>query len=162
MRLFLFLIAITCAGITQSVMAQSTSRSDNSVDTQGRITLSTQTNAPVPAPAATRPMRLACVPLSGEVFDPNGRPLAGATLHVKGTQQVYVTDSEGMFLFTGPVYDGQEVTVGAAGYIPQDVALTDCNLPRLVLEQEPGARIKRSGKRSGQVLRLNNRNTNLK
>jgi hypothetical protein len=86
----------------------------------------------------------------------------GATLLVKGTHQIYVTDSEGKFQLTDPVYEGQVLTIGAAGYNPQDVPLTDCTLPRLVLEKDPTARIKRNGKRAGQVTRLNNRNTNLK
>jgi len=81
---------------------------------------------------------------------------------VKGTHQVYVTDSEGKFQLTDPVYEGQVLAVGAAGYTPQDVPLTDCTLPRLVLEKAAGARIKQKGKRAGQVVRLNNRSTNLK
>jgi hypothetical protein len=60
------------------------------------------------------------------------------------------------------VYDGQELTIGAAGYVTQDVKLTDCTLPRLVLEQEAGAHIKKSGKRAGQVIRLKNQSTTLK
>ena len=107
-------------------------------------------------------MRLACAPLSGQVFDPNGQPLLGATLLIKGTHQVYVTDSEGKFLLTEPVYQGQVLTVQAAGYIARDVSLDDCTLPRLVLEQAVGAHIKRSGKRVGQVIRLDHRSTNMK
>ncbi|GAB3585392.1 hypothetical protein GCM10027345_33610 [Hymenobacter daeguensis] len=102
------------------------------------------------------------MPLVGKVYDPNGAPLVGATLLVKGTHDIYVTDSEGKFLLSNTVYEGQQLTVGAAGYIPQDVPLTDCTLPRLVLEKDPTAHIKRSGKRIGQVTRLNNRRTNLK
>lgn len=119
-------------------------------------------NAPertAPAPAAGR---LACMPLIGKVYDPNGVPLVGATLLVKGTHDIYVTDSEGKFLLSNTVYEGQQLTVGAAGYIPQDVPLTDCTLPRLVLEKDPTAHIKRGGKRIGQVTRLNNRRTNMK
>src|SRR5205823_824381 len=82
---------------------------------------------PETTPAAREPMRLACVPLVGKVFDPNGNPLAGATLLIKGTHDIYVTDSEGKFLLSGAVYDGQVLTVGAAGYNAQDVPLTDCN-----------------------------------
>jgi len=113
------------------------------------------------APTA-RSGQLACVPLLGKVYDPNGVPLVGATLLVKGTHDIYVTDSEGKFLLSNTVYEGQVLTVGAAGYLPQDVPLTDCTLPRLVLEKNPTAHIKRSGKRAGQVTRLNNRRTNLK
>ena len=120
---------------------------------------------PKPAPAAakaarpaalvpTRPARLACAPLAGQVFDPNGAPLMGATLLVKGTQQVYVTDVEGRFQLTAPVYQGQVVAVQAAGFVIRDVPLTDCTLPRLVLERKADAHIRRSGKRTGQVVRI--------
>ncbi|OGX83046.1 hypothetical protein BEN48_04655 [Hymenobacter glacialis] len=107
-------------------------------------------------------MRLACAPIVGNVFEANGEPLRGATLLIKGTHQVYVTDSEGKFQFTDPVYEGQILTIGAAGYVSREIPLADCSLPRLVLAKEPTARIKQTGKRAGQVVRLNNRSTNLK
>ena len=112
--------------------------------------------------SAARPAKLACAPLIGQVFDPNGQPLIGATLMVKGTHDVYVTDAEGKFLLTAPVYEGQVLAVQAAGFVLREVSLDDCLLPRLVLERKPDARIKRTGKRAGQVTRLNNRSTNLK
>ena len=112
--------------------------------------------------AVARPLRLACAPLGGQVFDPDGRPLVGATLLVQGTQHVYVTDAGGQFRFTEPVYQGQVLTVQAAGYTPREVPLADCTLPRLVLEQAAGARIKRSGPRAGQVTRLGDRSTTLR
>jgi hypothetical protein len=107
-------------------------------------------------------MKLACAPLSGEIFEANGRPLVGATVLIKGTHQVYVTNSDGHFDLTETVYQGQVLTVQAAGYNTQEIPLDDCSLPRLVLERSSTARIKKSGKRAGQVTRLNKRNTNLK
>jgi hypothetical protein len=161
MRTHFLAVAVTffAVGSSQTVAAQSASTSTLSPagNTQERIALSSR-----PASSAARPMRLACAPLTGIIYEPNGQPLVGATLLVKGTHDVYVTDSEGKFRLTDPVYQGQTLVVGAAGYTPQEIALTDCTLPRLVLEQAEGARIKRSGKRAGQVMRLNNRNTNLK
>ena len=106
--------------------------------------------------------RLACAPLLGKVFDPNGQPLLGATLMVKGTHDVYVTDAEGKFLLAAPVYEGQVLTVQAAGFVQREVSLDDCILPRLVLQRKADARIKRTGKRAGQVTRLDNRSTILK
>lgn len=104
---------------------------------------------------------MACAPLIGQIYNPNGKPLLGATLLVQGTHQVYVTDSEGKFQITETVYQGQVLTVGAAGYLPQEVSLDDCTLPRLVLAPDPGARFKQRGKRTGQVVRLNRRSTTL-
>ena len=162
MRSFFLAAAVTvfAVGSSQTVAAQSASTGtlSPSGNVQDRIAMSAR-----PAASGTaRPMRLACAPLTGTIFEPNGQPLVGATLLVKGTHDVYVTDSEGKFRLTDPVYQGQTLVVGAAGYTPQEIALTDCTLPRLVLEQAEGVRIKRSGKRAGQVVRLNNRSTSLK
>ena len=157
MRLLLFIAGLTLACGAQPAAAQRT-RSTASAPgkSQDRLALATR------AAASARPMRLACAPLVGKVFEPNGQPLVGATLLVKGTHQVYVTDSEGKFQLTDAIYQGQELTIGAAGYRSQNVALEDCSLPRLVLEKLPSAHIKRSGKRAGQVIRLNNRSTNMR
>lgn len=103
---------------------------------------------------ATRPARMACAPLGGQVFDPNGRPLVGATLLVRGTQQVYVTNTDGKFQFTAPIYQDQVLEVQAAGFKFRQVPLTECTLPRLVLERVPEAQIRKNGKRAGQVIRM--------
>jgi hypothetical protein len=159
MRLFILAAACALALGTQTAAAQqANSQPVTASNAQNRIALSSRPEAAKPI----RAMRLACAPIVGRVYEPNGNPLMGATLLVKGTHQIYVTDSEGKFQLTDPVYEGQVLTIGAAGYNPQDVPLTDCTLPRLVLEKDPTARIKRNGKRAGQVTRLNNRNTNLK
>jgi len=159
MRSLLLIAVVASACVVRPVAAQHTHPSSSKPVRNGqqRIALSTR----VREDAAARPMRLACTPISGKVFNPNGRPLAGATLLIKGTQQVYATDSEGKFLFTEPVYEGQVLAIEAAGYTTREIALTDCALPRLVLERSASARIKRNGKRAGQVVRLNSRNTNL-
>ena len=147
-------------GGTLPAAAQRTATvSSKAGNAQERLALSAQPEAEA---LARRPMRLACAPISGQVFDPNGEPLVGATLLIKGTQQVYVTDSEGKFRFTDPVYEGQVLAIEAAGYNTLNVALANCSIPRLVLERTASARIKRSGKRAGQVTRLNRRSTNLK
>lgn len=155
---FLFLLTAFVALIAaRPAAAQRTgSLSVNSVNTQERLALAGRSEA------EARPARLACAPLIGQVYEPNGKALVGATLLLKGTHQAYVTDSEGKFQLTDNVYQGQVLTVQAAGYIPQDISLEDCTLPRLVLEKDPTAHIKRAGKRAGQVVRFNNRSTNLK
>ncbi|MDB5233764.1 MAG: hypothetical protein JWR44_757 [Hymenobacter sp.] len=155
--LFLATILAFGCGIHSVAAQRAGARSAPAGKAQERIALSSR-----PEEGGRRPLRLACAPLVGQVFEPNGRPLVGATLLVKGTYQVYVTDSEGRFQLTDPIYEGQTLTIDAAGYISQDVPLADCTLPRLVLARDPSAHIKRSGQRAGQVLRLNNRSTNLK
>ncbi|OGX86201.1 hypothetical protein BEN47_01190 [Hymenobacter lapidarius] len=156
---FLFLAAaIAASGTAHPAVAQGANTSmAQAGGADGRIALSSRSSS-----AATQPMRLACALIIGKVFEANGEPLRGATLVVKGTHQVYVTDSEGKFQFTDPVYEGQILTIGAAGYVSREIPLADCSLPRLVLAKAPTARIKQTGKRAGQVVRLNNRSTILK
>ena len=139
--------------------AAQSARANESAPANPRERLALSENRPA---ASSRRMRLACAPLAGQVFEANGRPLLGATLLLKGTHQVYVTDSEGKFLITDVVYQGQELTIGAAGYVTQDIALADCALPRLVLAKDPTARIRRNGKRTGQLIRLNGKNMDMK
>ena len=159
MRLFLLATAFALVCSARPVAAQRTNPAQSTTpNVQERIALATR---PTEA-AETSPLRLACAPLVGQVFDPNGQPLVGATLLVKGTHDVYVTDAEGKFLLAAPVYEGQVLAVQAAGFVLREASLDDCILPRLVLERKPDARIKRTGKRAGQVTRLNNRSTNLK
>jgi guanyl-specific ribonuclease Sa len=160
MRLFLLAAVFASVCTARSGAAQSASaQSATTNSAQERIALSSRPAASAESP---RRMKLACAPLSGQVFEANGRPLLGATLLIKGTHQVYVTNGDGQFDLTDTVYQGQVLTVQAAGYTTQEIPLNDCTLPRLVLEKAPDARIKRNGKRAGQVLRLNHRNTNLK
>lgn len=152
MRILLpFLVLL--AGTARPAAAQS-SRTSAATGAQHQLALSEGRMAASP--------RLACAPLMGQVFEANGRPLLGATLLVKGTHQVYVTDAEGKFRITDMVYQGQELTIGAAGYESQDVTLVDCILPRLVLTKAPTAHIRRTGKRAGQLIRLNGKSVDMK
>ena len=145
------LAALVCAA--QPAAAQNA----RAATAQSRLALSESRAA-----ASPRRMRLACVPLQGQVFEANGQPLLGATLLVKGTHQVYVTDSEGRFQIPDALYQDQQLTIGAAGYVSQDVSLADCSLPRLVLAKDPSAHIRRNGRRAGQLIRLNGKNMDMK
>ncbi|UOQ54313.1 carboxypeptidase-like regulatory domain-containing protein [Hymenobacter cellulosivorans] len=97
--------------------------------------------------------RLNCQPLAGQVTDVNGLPVIGATLFLKGTSNAYITDEKGNFEITAPVSQKQIVAVEAAGYLPSLITLTTCKLPDIVLERDPTVRIKRSGKKAGQIVR---------
>lgn len=147
------LVLLACAA---RPAAAQRSRASAAAAPQNRLALSEGR-----AGAGPRRMRMACVPLVGQVFEANGRPLLGATLLVKGTHQVYVTDSEGKFQITDVLYQDQELTIGAAGYVTQDVILEDCSLPRLVLAKDPSAHIRRNGRRAGQLIRLDGKNVDL-
>ena len=155
MRILLIsLLALACAA--RPAAAQS-NRATATASSRNQLALSESRPEANP-----RRMRLACAPLTGQVFEANGRPLLGATLLIKDTHQVYVTDSEGKFRITDVVYQGQQLTIGAAGYITQDVALEDCSLPRLVLAKDPTAHIRRNGRRAGQLIRLDGKSVDMK
>jgi hypothetical protein len=157
MRLaFLSFAVAAFGGIHAAAAQQADSRVPAPGSSQERIALSARPERAAPA----RP-RLACAPLMGIVYDPNGKPLTGATLLIKGTHDIYVTDSEGRFQLTDPVYEGQILDVQAAGYGLIEVPLDDCTLPRLVLAPLPTAKFRQYGKKEGQVIRLNHRSTNL-
>jgi hypothetical protein len=102
-----------------------------------------------PAPS----LRLDCQTLSGQVVDMDGQGLVGATLLIKGTSNAYITDGQGNFKMTAALYRKQVVAVEAAGYLPQYITLNNCTLPLITLERDPTMRIKRGGKRAGQVVR---------
>ena len=144
--------ALIAAALSWTLPAQAQAGKNARVapDASRRLALAADLRAAPPA----RPARMACAPLGGLVFDPNGKPLVGATLLIKGTRKVYVTNETGQFRLTDPVYEGQVLTVQAAGFTKQEVPLTDCSLPRLVLDRAPEAHIQRNGKRAGQVIRL--------
>lgn len=152
--LFASLAVLACAALPAAAQSNHATAGASS---QNRLALSEGRSE-----ASPRRLPLACAQLTGQVFEANGRPLLGATLLVKGTHQVYVTDSEGKFWVTEVVYQGQELTIGAAGYVTQDVALQDCTLPRLVLAKDPTARIRRTGRRAGQLIRLNGKSVDMK
>lgn len=109
---------------------------------------SENTAAPAAAP------RLACSKLDGQVLGINGKPLVGATVTVKGTPHLCITNSEGRYLVNVPVYQGQILEIEAAGYTSREVALADCTAPVVGLELANGTKIKKKGKRAGQIVRF--------
>jgi TonB-linked SusC/RagA family outer membrane protein len=57
--------------------------------------------------------------VKGVVKDPDGNPLAGATITEKGTSNVVATNNDGSFTIT--VKDGATLTVSYIGFEPQDI-----------------------------------------
>ena len=60
--------------------------------------------------------------VSGTVTDPDGHPIAGATVFIEGTSTGTTTNAEGKFSFSAPA-DGM-LTVSFIGYAPQKVAIS--------------------------------------
>lgn len=115
-----------------------------------RLALAAPAGAATPAPA-----RLACSgKLTGQVLTDAGKPLTGATVLVDGSRFPVITNAEGRYIIEEPVYRGQVLHIAAAGYVDRDVTLTTCESPVVGLELAEGTRIKRTGKRAGQIIRL--------
>ncbi len=77
-------LSLFLAGLAQPALAQEPVTSRAESGSSERLAVATARHAAAPA-------RLACAPLVGQVFDPNGKPLKGATLLIKGSHEVYVT-----------------------------------------------------------------------
>ena len=91
--------------------------------------------APEPAPvAAPEPAAPTSVTMTGKIEDENGRPLAGATVMLKGSSKVASTDGNGTYSIEVPGgadntlmygYGGYEDTeIRARGTQPQNITLT--------------------------------------
>jgi hypothetical protein len=146
MRSF-FLSALVFTGLMVSSISVSAQRVtpaapvDASRSASSRLALAAATEA---APAQVEAPRLACSKIDGQVLGLNGKPLVGATVTLKGTQHLYITNSEGRYLVEVPVYQGQILEVEAVGYTSREVSLTDCNAPVIGLELAAGTRIKKN------------------
>ncbi|PJJ60072.1 carboxypeptidase-like regulatory domain-containing protein [Hymenobacter chitinivorans] len=79
--------------------------------------------APLPeaeAPVAAAPAEPVNVTLSGRILDENGRPLAGATVLVKGSRKGTGTDANGNYTLEVPAGDNTLV-YGYGGYQDQEL-----------------------------------------
>lgn len=73
--------------------------------------------APAPAPAAApEPAAPATTTLAGKIEDENGRPLAGATIFLKGSNKVVSTDASGNYSIEVPATGDNVLTYGYGGY----------------------------------------------
>ncbi|GAA4383915.1 carboxypeptidase-like regulatory domain-containing protein [Hymenobacter koreensis] len=144
MKHFCSLLALALFFGSNSAMAQT-----ETAQLTGSLETDTETMS-----VAGSAKRLACSQLEGRVLNAEGKPLIGATLLVKGTQYITITDQDGRFKLEAPVQEKQILTVEAAGYTPLLLPLASCSLPDLTLERDASTRIKRSGKRAGQVTRV--------
>ena len=80
--------------------------------------------APTPAPtpaAAPEPAAPATATLAGKIEDENGRPLAGATVFLKGSNKVVSTDASGNYSIEVPAAGDNVLTYGYGGYDDETV-----------------------------------------
>ena len=73
--------------------------------------------APAPAPAAApEPAAPTTTTLAGKIEDENGRPLAGATVFLKGSNKIATTDASGSYSIEVPASGDNVLTYGYGGY----------------------------------------------
>ena len=107
-----------------------------------------QTAPPKTAIAAPRP----CGTFNGRVMA-SEKPLAGASIFVKGTNIILITNEEGFFTLPASVVTYPTLDVSAAGYAPQELTYTSCAPVTLEMQILPGTRIKQHGKRKGFIMK---------
>ena len=80
------------------------------------------TPAPVPTPAAApEPVAPTTATLAGKVEDETGRPLAGATIFLKGSNKMVSTDASGNYSIEVPASGDNVLTYGYGGYDDETV-----------------------------------------
>ena len=78
--------------------------------------------APAPAPvAAPEPAAPTTATLNGKIEDENGRPLAGATIFLKGSNKIASTDASGSYSIEVPANADNVLTYGYGGYDDETV-----------------------------------------
>ncbi len=80
---------------------------------------------------------LNAIEVTGKVSDESGRPLPGATVRIKGTQRVAITNADGVFSFSG-VDEKAVLVVSFLGYKTRELAVSGGGIPLLIrLEINP-------------------------
>ena len=78
--------------------------------------------APAPAPApAPEPAAPSTTTLAGKIEDENGRPMAGATVFLKGSNKMVSTDANGAYSIEVPASGDNVLTYGYGGYDDETV-----------------------------------------
>jgi protocatechuate 3,4-dioxygenase beta subunit len=88
--------------------------------------------------------------LQGRIVDEEGHALPGATIQVKNSREVYITNSDGYFSFS-TTQPGAAVQISLAGYYDATQQLQPGAAPTHTLQRLPGTRIKRSGRNAGKI-----------
>ena len=106
----------------------------------------------VAPPAGTGTQSRPCGTFNGRVMA-SDKPLAGASVFVKGTSIILITNEEGFFTLPASVVNFPTLAVSAAGYAPQDFTYASCVPATLEMQLLPGTRIKQRGKRKGFIMK---------
>lgn len=91
-----------------------------------------------------------CNSYSGVVAN-DGKPLASVSVMVKGTNIVIITNEAGFYNLPDRVKAPPVLALSAAGYAPQEFTYTNCTTAAIEMQMLPGTRIRKHGKRKGQL-----------
>jgi len=138
--IFLTLICVSQAASAQSGVAVSPGKT-------------LQADAAVSQDPPSAPPVLSCPTIRGRILDHNNKGLVGATVAIKGTYEVFTTNSEGSYVVGIPVTGAQILQVSAGGYTEKEIRLQDCSPITVTLEPLPSTRIKQHGKLKGTIKR---------
>ena len=101
--------------------------------------------APAPEPVApvAEAAKPSTVTVSGRILDENGRPLAGATVLLKGSSKGAGTDANGNYSIEIPAGD-HVLSIGYGGYRDEDVRTRDGKPVNITLVPTPGVKRRRN------------------
>ena len=102
-------------------------------------------------PDSLAPAALPCPAYSGRIVS-GEKQLAGISVAVKGSKIIVITNQEGFFTLPPKLTEAPTLLISAAGYKPQEIALTSCAPATVELELLPGTRIKKRGKKKGFIM----------
>lgn len=106
----------------------------------------------IPPKAAATPTPRPCGAFNGRVMS-SENPLAGASVFVKGTSIILITNEEGFFTLPASITHYPTLEVSAAGYAPQELTYSSCAPVTLEMQLLPGTRIKQRGKKKGFIMK---------
>ena len=99
--------------------------------------------APVEAPApVAEPARPSTMTVSGRILDEDGKPLAGATVLLKGSGKGTGTDANGNYTMEVPTGDNV-LSIGYGGYQDEEVHARGTQPVNVTLTPTPGAKRRR-------------------
>lgn len=98
--------------------------------------------AATPEPVAAEPARPSTVTLTGRILDEEGKPMAGATVLLKGSGKGTGTDANGNYTLEAPAGDNTLV-FGYGGYRDEEIRTQNTQPVNVTLTPTPGAKRRR-------------------
>jgi hypothetical protein len=137
--------AVKKAGATATVAARPVARTAGASNTAAAASAAQPAVAPAveeAAPAPAAPAEPSSVTLSGRILDEEGKPMAGATVMLKGSRKVASTDANGNYSMEVPAGENT-LTYGYGGYQDQEMRAHGSQPLNVTLVPREGAKRRR-------------------